>query len=177
MTRMHDYVDTTPLVSPVNWANIAPFKPQYGPRDAWNDRTTFATRDATPIDFFVVETGPLAPTKVSGSPNAPAFESTQPHTVSSTSSATQVDTKNPVTAEIDVLANRRVRLMAAKYAGSAQTNEILARLEILNRRLAERAPRVSRGQVEAIENAQDQLARIRSSREDRAKRLGIFIVP
>jgi hypothetical protein len=79
----------------------------------------------------------------------------------------------PPSIEIDQIAKQRVRLMAAKYAAGAQSSEILARLEILNSRLSERAPLVSKEQVTALEDANAQLARIRSVREERAKRLGI----
>ena len=63
--------------------------------------------------------------------------------------------------------------MAAKYASRTASDEILARLEILNRRLLDRSPRVSPGQVEALESANEKLIRIRAAREERAKRLGI----
>ena len=63
--------------------------------------------------------------------------------------------------------------MAAKYASGAQSSEILARLQILNSRLSESAPLVSKEQVTALEDANAQLARIRAAREERAKRVGI----
>jgi hypothetical protein len=46
-------------------------------------------------------------------------------------------------------------------------------MEILNSRLSERAPLVSMEQVAALEDAYDQLDRIRATREERAKRFGI----
>ena len=75
--------------------------------------------------------------------------------------------------EIDRIAKQRVKLMAAKYASSVESSEIMARLEILNRRLLDRSPRVSKDQVLALENANEQLLRIRAAREERSKRLGI----
>lgn len=63
--------------------------------------------------------------------------------------------------------------MAAKYASGIESSEIVARLEILNRRLLDRAPRVSKDQVVALENANDQLAHIQAAREERSRRLGI----
>ena len=78
--------------------------------------------------------------------------------------------------EIDKIAKQRVKLMAAKYANGVQSSEILARLEILNSRLSERAPLVSKEQVTALEDANAQLARISLAREERAKRLGIPLI-
>lgn len=79
----------------------------------------------------------------------------------------------PQSLGVERIANQRVRLLAAKYAGSNETQEIVARLEILNRRLLSIAPRVSEEQVASLERAHEQLTRIRAAREERSKRLGI----
>ncbi|MDP1548038.1 MAG: hypothetical protein Q8L87_18665 [Anaerolineales bacterium] len=82
-------------------------------------------------------------------------------------------TMTPQSLGVERIANQRVRLLAAKYAGSNETQEIVARLEILNRRLLSIAPRVSEEQVASLERAHEQLTRIRAAREERSKRLGI----
>ena len=90
-----------------------------------------------------------------------------------TSTPRSVDRNASATDELSRMAKQRVILLAAKYAGGNETSEIVARLEILNRRLLERAPRISKDQVAALENASDTLTRIRASRVERASRLGI----
>lgn len=171
------YVDTTPLPNPIIWADYAPF--QSGPinqrnpeREALTGHTAFVTVEANQVDFFAAATGPFAPTTPPISQSAPIAEST-PTLAESVSSHTATAAIPSSSAEIDQIAKQRVRLMAAKYASGSQSSEIVARLEILNSRLSERAPRVSKEQVTALEDANAQLTRIRAAREARAKRLGI----
>lgn len=171
---MMDYVDVTPLVNPiVNWAHIAPYEPQRStPRQASLLQTHSARSQVNPFDLFVSGSGALAPTSIVED-RVERFakeRETASRTISPAglyaSSKSEID-------EIDRIAKQRVKLMAAKYASGTASAEILARLEILNRRLLERSPRVLPGQVEALESANDKLNRIRAAREERAKRLGI----
>jgi hypothetical protein len=75
--------------------------------------------------------------------------------------------------EIDTIANNRVRLLAANYVGGQMSTEIAARLEILDRRMLERAPRITHQHVEVLETANALLERIQQSRVERKKRLGM----
>ncbi len=175
---MDFYVDHTPFINPVVAHNIAPFQPRQREqtcpeRKGQANQTTFVTEEAKAIDLFAATKGPLAQTTLPVSQSVPFAEPTPTlnESVHSHSATTVVP---PPSVEIDQIAKQRVKLMAAKYAsGSAQSSEILARLEILNSRLSERAPLVSKEQVIALEDANAQLARICAAREERAKRLGI----
>lgn len=175
---MDFYVDHTPYFNPVVATNIAPFQPRSRDRSTpeikgLTNQTAFVTEEAKAVDLFATTKGPLAQTKPPIPQLEPYSESTPTlkESVNFYSSATVVSQPS---VEIDQIAKQRVRLMAAKYAsGNTQSSEILARLEILNSRLSERAPLVSKEQVIALEGANAQLARIRAAREERAKRLGI----
>lgn len=175
---MDFYIDHTPFINPVVACDIAPFQPrsreQSNPeRKVQPNQTAFITEEAKAVDLFATTKGLFAQIT---SPMPQSVPSTEPtptlnESVHFHSSAAVVP---PPSVEIDQIAKQRVRLMAAKYAsGSAQSSEILARLEILNSRLSERAPLVSKEQVTALEDANNQLVRIRAAREERAKRLGI----
>ena len=171
---MMDYVDVTPLVNPiVTWAHIAPYEPKTNtPRQASLLQTHSARSQVNPFDLFVSGSGALAPTFIVED-RVERF-SKQRETASRTISQAGLyaSPKND-NHEIDRIAKQRIKLMAAKYASDAASAEILARLEMLNRRLLERSPRVLPGQVEALESANDKLNRIRAARVERAKRLGI----
>jgi hypothetical protein len=174
-----DYcINTTPLINPITWANYAPYQPKGSFKQITSDQTqfkgqtSFVTAKSNLIDFFTAATGPSAPTAYPISKAAPSVEPTRTLTESTPPYAAS-DLASPLNVEIDQIAKQRVRLMAVKYASGAQSLEIVARLDILNSRLSERAPLVSKEQVAALEDANDQLARIRAAREERAKRLGI----
>lgn len=168
---MMDYINVTPLVDPVvNWANIAPFDPKRAGRESFATQTGLAQSKS--FELFATSTGARAPTAV---PNARSTANSS-HTaaVSELSlKASPYASTGTTDAEIDRIANQRVKLMAAKYASSTASAEVVARLEILNRRLLDRAPRVSIDQVEALESANAKLTQIRVAREERAKRLGL----
>jgi len=163
-----DYVDVTPCVNPiVNWAQIAPFEPQRSAHQTLLMQTHSARSQNNPFDLFVSGSGTLAPTSTDKA-------SQQRDTASRTISATKLPTSQRSDDDgIDQIAKQRVKIMAAKFASGTASAEILARLEILNRRLLDRSPRVSSGQVEALESANEKLIHIRAIREERAKRLGI----
>lgn len=171
---MMDYVDVTPLANPiVTWAHIAPYEPQRNtPRQASPLQTHSARSQVNPFDLFVSGSGALAPTAIIE--NRVERFAKERETASRTISSAELSAlpKND-NDEIDRIAKQRVKLMAAKYASDAASAEILARLEILNRRLLERSPRVLPGQVEALELANDKLDRIRAAREERTKRLRV----
>ena len=170
---MIDYnVDITPLLTPVNWANIAeldPKKKEQKPSMAW---TGLSTRGPDNFDFFAAVTGPSAPTTALSARATSTATNTQ--TLNEFAGvAPRPNTTAQLDADVERVAKQRVQLMAAKYAKGTGSSELVARLEILNRRLLEKAPRVSKAQVVALEDANEQLARIRAAREDRARRLGI----
>jgi hypothetical protein len=77
--------------------------------------------------------------------------------------------------EISKIAEDRIRLLAVKYASEAATSEIAARLEILNTRLAQRAPRVTLEQLSSLEESLNSIKSVEASRIERAKRLGLKI--
>lgn len=173
---MHAHIDVTPLVNPtVPSVNVAPFMPRLGEQGMFLGRTEFgrtefATKNAGRFEFFAPQTGPSAPT---ATPFGPVTRNTSPISNQSAVSPAKTAVAPPEETDIDRIASERVKLMAAKYAASSVSAELVARLEILNRRLLDRAPRVSREQVAALESANDQLARIQAAREERSRRLGI----
>jgi len=174
---MDFYVDHTPFINPVIAVNIAPFQSrppeQSSPvRKGMRDQTAFVTAETKAVDLFSGTKGPLAQTTPPMPQSAPSALPT-PTLNESVYSHNATAAVPPPNVEIDEIAKQRVRLMAAKYASGAQSSEILARLQILNSRLSERSPLVSKEQVTALEDANAQLARIRTAREERAKRLGI----
>lgn len=168
-----DYVDVTTMVNPiVNWAQIDTYEPQRRARWEFFQPTQSARTQENPFDLFMSGTGVYSPTLVIYNK---ADKSTQNReitnkAVSTTSPATPQQSDD---VEIDQISKQRVKILAAKYAVGTASEELIARLEILNRRLLDRSPRVSLEQVEALESANEKLLRIRASREERARRLGI----
>ncbi|MFJ5237000.1 hypothetical protein ACIP86_09785 [Pseudomonas neuropathica] len=75
--------------------------------------------------------------------------------------------------EISKIAEDRIKLLAIKYANDSFSAEMIARLEILNSRLIERAPRVSVEQISHLEASIDSIKSVEQSILDRAKRLGL----
>lgn len=170
---MMDYISVTPLVDPiVNWAHVAPFEPKRRPRESLITQTGLAQSKS--FDLFAAETGARAPTSVPNLSVEGGFPCVSAINENSTKASPVASAGTP-DGDIDRIANQRVRLMAAKYASGAASAEIVARLEILNRRLLERAPRVSLDQVEALESANSKLDQIRAAREERARRLGLSV--
>lgn len=168
---MDYYIDTAYVYPTFNWANVASFEPKRQERMALVGRTEFATAKANSADFFLPVTGPLAPT-AAPSVQAEPIAGTGPLSESAVTPVA-VAVVAPPNADVERIAKQRVQLMAAKYASGIESSEIVARLEILNRRLLDRAPRVSKDQIVALENANDQLAHIQAAREERSRRLGI----
>lgn len=162
-------IDTFPVVAPI-YRSFAPFEPSGKDRGVWGP-TQFASGGGALFDFFSDEKGAFAPTSL---PLAKASRTEEVTTligeVRSHASASSV---SKLDSEIEKIANQRVRLMAINYADKGASKEILARLEILNRRLLDRSPRVSKEQVHELEVAGERLLRIRASREERARRLGL----
>lgn len=170
---MNFFVDATPFVNPSAWADVAPYIREWRETKPLVERTKFATEKTTPFDFFAHEKGPRAPT-ATVSTQTGAVEQTQTLNESSAEPSTSAFGTQS-SADVERIAAQRVQLMAVKYAGGTATEEIVARLEILNRRLLERAPRVSVEQVRALEIANDQLVRIQAAREERSVRLGLRV--
>lgn len=170
---MDYYANAVPAPQMFNWA-LAPYDPKKEVPRTLSVRTEFATKGASAVDFFTEVKGPLAPTAAPHlQQNSIATTAPVGDLQSSSTSTIEKVLASQTNLEIDRIAKQRVRLMAAKYAASVESSEIIARLEILNRRLLDRSPRVSKDQVVALENANEQLSRIRAAREERSKRLGI----
>lgn len=168
---MSYYIDVMPQAySAPNWAYFAK-APQWHRPLAGIDSTRFAGEPVAG-ELFSQQEGPQAPTatlqrrETVVTPTATIEESASRTAPAVGESASDRD--------IQQLARQRVRLMAIKYAGG-DTSEVLARLEILNRRLVAQAPRITRDQVEALERANEKLAQIKAAREERARRFGISV--
>ncbi len=67
--------------------------------------------------------------------------------------------------EVSRLCDQRMRLLAARYEKSDTSAEILARLAILDARLSVKAPRVSKAQLDVLEQNLDILAKLQKNRE------------
>lgn len=166
-----DAIQTTPIDSPiVNWISNSPS--YAGKRNisvptaiAFAERTSFHTQDAAP-DFFAAQTGPLAQTNVRSTDN-PAVQ----NRIESRDVVRPVLSQQANSAE--KIASQRIKLLAVRYVDSKQSAEILARLEILNQRLLDVAPRTTRERVAALEETNNEIDRIRAAREQRARRFGI----
>jgi hypothetical protein len=158
----------------INWANVAAFEPDMQESHISHAARKIQTISAGAPDFFEVKSGPEAPTAFPASKHgAPSFRSPTGIVGEGASrSGSHVDIGR-TTDEVERIANQRVKLLAVKYASSEESKEIVARLEILNRRLLDRSPRVSADQVQGLEDAAAQLSMVRKSREDRMRRLGI----
>lgn len=168
---MDAYIETAPLSPAYSFA--AAFEPRKPQGNFLVAQTEFSTGIGRWDDFFSNEanvsapaTAPVARAKFS------LFHTPTMNEVAAIS-ATPTPAGQPaqLATNIDGIANQRVQLMAAKYAGGNDSLEIMARLEILNKRISTAAPRVSPGQVLALEEANEQLMRIRSSREQRSDRI------
>lgn len=171
-----DYVDLTPgTVEFVNWANVAPFMPERREQRRSSSINESQTQISGAPDFFNSLKGPSAPTaKVAGYPKANPFTAI-PSGAKEVTYAAPGNVTNHESSEVDQIASQRVRLMAAKYASGNTSVEMVARLEILNRRLLDRSPRISVDQVQALETAVAQLVNIRAAREEQMRRLGIEV--
>lgn len=172
---MDFYIDHNPFINPVVATNVAPYQPRVleqrnTERKSLTTQTAFITAEANAVDLFAELKGPFAQTTHLASQATQPVEPTLTLNESLHSSNTNSAVLKPRDQEVDQIAKQRVKLMAAKYASGSQSSEILARLEILNSRLSERSPLVSKEQVTALENANTQLANIRAAREERAKR-------
>ena len=172
---MMSSMDVTPLVSPtVNWAVYAPYETKSPSDEEFSRHTRLAVGNGEPFELFVSKTGIQAPTAILQQ----KYDKFSTRTLSSYAPA-----KRPIQkvkgavavadADIDHIAKQRISLLAVKYASDSTSAEIVARLEILNQRILDQSPRISKVQVEALEIANDTLNRIRLAREERAGRLGI----
>lgn len=167
-----DYCPNTVQYFSPNWAEVAPYKPKRPELKTLVQPTPFSTIKSDLVDFFATGTGLRTPTP---EPSSQATLVPVPTPMGNENTATPATNviADPHSGDVERIAKQRVKLMAAKYVGGAESSEIVARLEILNRRLLEHAPRVSKEQVAALEKANDQLERIRASRAERSRRLGI----
>lgn len=174
-------IDFYPEIAPVFpvYEYSAAFEPRKPTSKRFFDITEFATPIGRWDNFYGDEKG----SSVTASALKSQLKNALLHTPTlseasqrSTSGAIAQNTALPAASsnsggDPHVIASQRVLLMAAKYAGNVESSEIVARLEILNRRLSAIAPRVTQQQVSSLEKANDQLASIRAAREGRAFRL------
>lgn len=166
-----DAIQTTPIDSPiVSWVSYS--SSPVGKRDisvptavAFAERTSFRTQDGAP-DFFAAQTGPFAQTNVRSIDNSTLQNRTEQRDAARLASSQYASSAEKI-------AGQRIKLLAARYVNSKQSAEILARLEILNQRLLDVAPRTTKDQVASLEETSNQIERIRAAREQRAKRFGI----
>lgn len=73
--------------------------------------------------------------------------------------------------DVERLARQRAKILVERSAERSVTAELLARLEILDRRLTEQVPRVSPQQVQALEAAADTLSTLSKAHEERMAHL------
>jgi hypothetical protein len=168
---MSFHMDTEHVTPMVNWAFVAR-QAESQARKSLFGQTVFIANKKAVSDFFADLTGANAPTAIPRAQVEGIEGGTRilRESAAVMSAATTAASSN---ADIDRIAKQRVQLMAARYASGTVSAEIMARLEILNQRLLESAPRVSNDQLQALERASEQLARIRVAREERSRRLGI----
>lgn len=170
---MLDYVDVTPLIEPIiRWEQYVPYEPSQPARESLSAHTSSAHSKDERFQLFGSRTGIYAPTSIPDTRlarSSPRASTTSELSINPNRYSSGAGSES----ESDRIAKQRVRLLAAKYTSSKVSTEIVARLEILNQRLLDRSPRVSQSQVEALEGAIEKLARIRSIRENRSRRLGI----
>jgi hypothetical protein len=171
---MDYYPDTSSLTNGPIWANVAPFQPARreatGPLVAKASQTVAAGAP----NFFGDVHGPSAATA------KPTERKVTDRTESATTFLAERKSADPQLPnfsanEIEIIAKQRVRLMAAKYAGGEQVTEVIARLEILNRRLLDRSPRITVERVQSLETAVANLLQVSQAREERLRRLGIEV--
>lgn len=175
---MDFHLETAPISPAYGYA--AAFEPRKPPRNLLVDQTEFATSIGRWADFFMDEKGLGAPTSAISrrlkNPLLHTLTVNEAAVAPMTAAVAQDAPSAPVAfspqmGDVEVIARQRVKLIAAKYAGGVESSEIVARLEILNRRLSAIAPRVTPEQVTALEDANERLATIRAARVERAARL------
>lgn len=78
------------------------------------------------------------------------------------------------TNEVSRISEQRIKLLAVSHEQADASAEILARLEILDKRLLEKSPRVSRAQLVQLEKCVDELALLKEEQFDIASALNEF---
>ena len=137
------------------------------------DRTEFSSARTTGSRAVAVN-GDMRPTLrgVHASPDGHLPSKRSPARESASRRGRSVGS-NRVAPEVARIAYGRVVLLAARCAAAGSQAEITARLEILNRRLLEQAPRISEDQVRALEEAEAHVMASKAAREERFRRLGL----
>lgn len=176
---MDFYVDVTPAPSPsVFYSSQAGDNRRPGPDNSYIGATQFVTTNFSGLDFVAPGIGATEkPVKnpregLDATPLIPKVANASTNRASVGDNSSQRLIKDM---EIKKIAENRIRLLAIKYANNNVSAEIIARLEILNSRLIERAPRVTSEQVNFLESSINSLHSIELSRQARAKRLGLSI--
>ncbi|WP_147298674.1 hypothetical protein [Lysobacter soli] len=75
--------------------------------------------------------------------------------------------------DVERIARQRIHVMALRAGEGNRSSELLARLEILNQRITERAPRVTSAQVAALELSVSRLDSLNQAHAERMRRLGL----
>ncbi len=159
-----------------NWHNASAFLTDERPRPRTSHRTefvTFSRRKRVEEQLLWDPDRPTAPTHTTELYAKSEPSKTQTLNEGVPSRQFNADDAKVRSTNVERIAKDRVVLLAAKYAGASAQAEVVARLEILNNRLLEQAPRVSQDQVRALEAAANHVAKSNARREERARRLGL----
>ncbi|MCQ9378832.1 hypothetical protein [Methyloversatilis sp. XJ19-49] len=169
-----DYVSLAPINSAQSaWIQYAPYEP---PRLKNHEVLSTGTGASKKFELFELKEGPTAPTMFVADKDSKtaAGQATKAEVSIKVKSQESNNQKSFFEAsDVTIVARQRVKLMAARYVLDHESVEVLARLEILNRKLIEKAPRVSADQVAALEAAHDTLAQVKAKKDARAARFGI----
>lgn len=157
-----------------NWATVAPYEP---PKtfDILGKPTESYDGKRFSVSFFEKpKNGLLAPTAiVSETLKESSINQATAVNAQQSKATTSVLAPAKPALSVDVIVRQRVELLQASYVQGPRVAEITARLRILNTRLMEAAPRVTKEQVEQLEAAEILLKESRASLNARAERLGI----
>ena len=74
---------------------------------------------------------------------------------------------------VEKIAEERVKILALKYSADDKSQEVLARLAILNQRICQRLPTVTAEQVAFLEEASEALSRVTERTDALKARLGM----
>ena len=75
------------------------------------------------------------------------------------------------------IARQRMRILVARLSGDTMSSELIARLEILNRKLSEAVPRVAPARVESLEKWGELVTGIERRRAERMQEFDALVGP
>lgn len=155
---------TTPIDPIVKWGNIAPYEAQPDPQNFLAMQTGAAQKDKH-LDLFSGQ--------FSAVPTGGHYAIGGNRTAVAPRPVLHVIPQKPEAA-LDEIAQQRIKLLAIKYASEKVSKELVARLEILNHRLIDQAPRVKQEHFANLDAAESRLRAKREERDARLKDLRIF---